>query len=191
VQEREARGVPLKYARSGDYLAGIGLNPDDIMALVDRSFPNSNVSSYASSDVSPSTPTAGLDTAGTQISSLGFASTAAEGGRGELLPMRDYFSGALDVLYYGPVGIGTPAQALTVDVDTGSADLWVPSGCAGCRNSHEFSGSHSPTFRATGESFSIAYVRTTPFCCDFVCGSCAQFFFFLCNRVRGTYRASW
>ncbi|KZV96827.1 acid protease [Exidia glandulosa HHB12029] len=41
-------------------------------------------------------------------------------------PLTDYGG---DTFYYGPVSIGTPGQVLNVDVDTGSADLWVQSNC--------------------------------------------------------------
>jgi Eukaryotic aspartyl protease len=39
--------------------------------------------------------------------------------------LTDYMSGTLDVLYYARMQFGTPAQTLTIDIDTGSADLWV------------------------------------------------------------------
>lgn len=41
------------------------------------------------------------------------------------VPLIDYMSGNMDVLYYGPIQLGTGNQRLTVDIDTGSADLWV------------------------------------------------------------------
>lgn len=41
------------------------------------------------------------------------------------VPLIDYMSGNMDVLYYGPIQMGTGNQRLTVDIDTGSADLWV------------------------------------------------------------------
>ncbi|KAG8737559.1 hypothetical protein FRC12_017103 [Ceratobasidium sp. 428] len=37
----------------------------------------------------------------------------------------DYIVGGLDVLYYGGLGFGSPSQEIMLDVDTGSADLWV------------------------------------------------------------------
>jgi hypothetical protein len=136
--------VLLKYARSGDYLAGIGLNPDDIMVLVDRYFPSAATGSFNASSA---------DSNDTPISSLGLAT-----GTGQLLPLQDYVSGALDLLYYGPISLGTPSQVLTVDVDTGSADLWVPSACRSC-HSHQFSPARSSTFQPTSENFSITYVK--------------------------------
>ena len=87
----ESRSVRLKYARSGDYLAGIGLNPDDdVMELVERYFP-------AGSSESPSGVSDNDDAAGDQHNNT-FAAAAVTG---QLLPLQDYVSGALDVLYYG------------------------------------------------------------------------------------------
>ena len=73
MQEIESRSVRLKYARSGDYLAGIGLNPDDdVMELVECYL---------------------LD--GQFRVTLGrfMAAAAGPGPTGQLLPMLDYVSG--------------------------------------------------------------------------------------------------
>jgi hypothetical protein len=50
------------------------------------------------------------------------------------MPMKDLMAGTVDVLYYGPLNIGTPPQRPTVDVDTGSANLWIPVNCPECDN---------------------------------------------------------
>ena len=193
AQEREARSVPLKYARSGDYLAGIGLNPDDVMELVDRYFPSSSLnasesesqSSFSPPGVSDTWPSAASiksaqipratngayddrDPPGHQYNdTFVMAAGGAAGATGQLMQLQDYVSGALDVLYYGPISLGSPPQLLTVDVDTGSADLWVPSACGGstCSRGH-FSPAHSSTYRATSEGFAITYAshpRPCPF----------------------------
>lgn len=50
--------------------------------------------------------------------------TAAVGSGQLLPPLQDHVSGALDLLlYYGFIGLGTRRRMLTVDVDTGSAQL--------------------------------------------------------------------
>ncbi|KAG8999021.1 hypothetical protein FRB90_012176, partial [Tulasnella sp. 427] len=70
--------------------------------------------------------------------------------------LTDYISGNLDILYYGPVGIGSRNQQMTVDIDTGSADLWVPVDCQDCPH-QGYQADKSSSYRETGESFSVQY----------------------------------
>ncbi|KAI9510934.1 acid protease [Russula earlei] len=185
-QKRETRSIPLKYARAREHLAGIGLNPDDIIKLADRYSVNlgdpepSTESAVSSSrppnadhedgqgkeaclvgsgahdhtectDAQAETPSS--SPAGSKFSSFAFERSSS-GVR--QMPLQAEISGALDVLYYGPIGIGTPAQWLTVDVDTGSADLWVPTNCGNCPG-RRFEASRSSTYRPTNQAFSITY----------------------------------
>lgn len=59
--------------------------------------------------------------------------------------------------YYGPISIGTPAQVFQVIYDTGSSNLWVPSGtCTFCLKKKYYSG-QSSTYIANGTAFEIQY----------------------------------
>ena len=59
--------------------------------------------------------------------------------------------------YYGPISIGTPAQVFQVIYDTGSSNLWVPSGtCAFCLKKKYYS-AQSSTYTANGTAFEIQY----------------------------------
>jgi Eukaryotic aspartyl protease len=84
-----------------------------------------------------------------------FETTAT--GPGPQWPLQDEVSGALDVLYYGPLYVGTPSQAFTVDFDTGSSDIWLPANCHSCHG-RQFEAGRSSTYRPTNQDVSITYV---------------------------------
>jgi hypothetical protein len=74
-----------------------------------------------------------------------------------ILELIDVVENDIDVMYEGTLSIGTPSQALSLDIDTGSADLWVASTwCSTCTSSH-FDGSESSTFRNSGTRFAVSY----------------------------------
>ena len=79
------------------------------------------------------------------------------------MPLTDFRSGNLDVLYYGPLQFGSAKQRLTVDIDTGSADLWVPVNCEdGCK-SPGYNAAASGTYRGSHVPFEVTYVCLTSF----------------------------
>ncbi|PIL33907.1 transporter [Ganoderma sinense ZZ0214-1] len=61
-----------------------------------------------------------------------------------------------DLLWTGQIEIGTNKQKFTVDFDTGSSDLWVPSkSCSSCGSHAKYNPSHSG--KKQSGSFSISY----------------------------------
>ncbi|KAG5192930.1 aspartic peptidase domain-containing protein [Tribonema minus] len=61
-----------------------------------------------------------------------------------VLSLANYFNNQ----YVGTISVGLPAQDLTVVLDTGSSDLWIPGwGCTLCGNHATFDGTRSLTYR--------------------------------------------
>lgn len=148
IQKQELRNILAKYEQAAQFLRGVGLAPElDVSAF----YPSSNSSGAifgAAADDSLPNPVTSDPTALPPV--YGAVNTAVQ-------RLKDEMSGTLDVLYYGPISIGTPPQTLTVDIDTGSADLWVPSNCPNCNN-RQFNTDSSSTYQNMGTNFKVTYV---------------------------------
>ncbi|VVA93720.1 unnamed protein product [Arabis nemorensis] len=75
----------------------------------------------------------------------------------DIVSLKNY----LDAQYYGEIGIGTPPQKFTVIFDTGSSNLWVPSGkcffSLSCFFHAKYKSSRSKTYKKSGKSAAIHY----------------------------------
>lgn len=64
-----------------------------------------------------------------------------------------------DIGYFADVSIGTPPRDFKLIIDSGSADLWVPSqACRNCNPQHtKLGSSSSSSFKASNQTFAITY----------------------------------
>ncbi|CAO0802565.1 unnamed protein product [Mucor circinelloides] len=63
-----------------------------------------------------------------------------------------------DIEYYGTVKVGTPAQSLKINFDTGSSDFWFASTlCSTCTTHTRYDPTKSSTYVADGRAWSIQY----------------------------------
>ncbi|KAM5538930.1 hypothetical protein V8D89_007425 [Ganoderma adspersum] len=168
---REVKSVFIKYGKADQFLAGINVNPDTHPEAGYPKFeppPAPSQGADSASQSHPGTVPSLLSPSSSSSSEVVHALTNANDETPNIIgmppmapgtvqmPLTDYISGAMDVLYYGPLDFGSPPQSLTVDIDTGSADLWMPVDCQGCAND-QFSSRHSSTYRGSTTRCAITY----------------------------------
>ncbi|OSD06750.1 acid protease [Trametes coccinea BRFM310] len=155
---KELKSVMAKYANADKVLAGIGLHPDThpeqgYPKFSPPSLSNLRVSNGAPNGFSPALPdTPSFNTTTDPSESadgiIGVPPVGPEPGVTVHMPLTDYNSGSMDILYYGPMQFGSGGTSMQIDVDTGSADLWVPVDCKGCQNKM-FQTSSSTTYTSS------------------------------------------
>lgn len=150
-QNLAVQGMINKYSKAEQFLNGIGLNPDANTStsyarfndtLILEFFRNAS-NFYAENTESSNQPIIGLP----QANFTNF----------NIMALKDDIQGGMDVSYYGPLQFGTPGQELTVSIDTGSADLWIPTTCPSC-SATQFTSATSSTFRDLKKKVSLVYV---------------------------------
>lgn len=158
----EVQGVIAKYSQASQFLNGIGLNPDTHPSTTYAPFNDTPILNYyrntTSMFVTPMAYSQDIDPEESPI--IGLPRTNYTDFH--VMSMKDDIEGGMDVSYYGPLQFGTPGQELTVSVDTGSADLWMPVTCPSCSNP-QFAASASSTFHNSRKKVSLVYVGVFSF----------------------------
>ncbi|KAH9892463.1 acid protease [Cubamyces lactineus] len=140
---KELNGIKAKFANAGKVLAGVGLNPE---THPERGYPKFNPPNFLLSEASSSESAAGI---------IGVPPVAPGSGAVQM-PLTDEISGSLDILYYGPMHFGNNQTKMQIDVDTGSADLWVPVQCRNC-DQEQYDTGQSSTYVGSKNKCKIVY----------------------------------
>ncbi|KZT10735.1 acid protease [Laetiporus sulphureus 93-53] len=165
----ELKAVLAKYSQAAQFLSGIGLNPDThpekgyqpftrpFIGLLNSTANNATTYNATAAHNSSKLPVSAeqqpwVGWAASEKTSAGLVTVPGTAQLG----LTDDAEGGLDILYYGPLGFGSQQQELTVDIDTGSADLWVPVDCQECAG-NSFQREHSSSYRNLGQKFSVTY----------------------------------
>jgi hypothetical protein len=151
-QRKECRGLASKYQEASRFLRGIGLAPESNITRYYSTEEPVLTDLNAESIPSERSPEPSRDSI---IPPIDVPSTATA-----TMPLTGLMYGTIDILYYGDIDFGTPHQRLSVDIDTGSADLWIPVNCGLCSNKQLDSGMSS-TYADSHEKFEVHYVRSS------------------------------
>lgn len=83
------------------------------------------------------------------------------GADGIVLPLDMLVTSTYQAVYTLSISVGTPAQTLSVQVDTGSSDLWVAANSCSTQACKQTNGNlYNPSQATqTGKSFQISYVE--------------------------------
>ncbi|KAH8107980.1 acid protease [Cristinia sonorae] len=152
LAQAELQIVLAKYALAGQFLQGLGLNPDTHAGTGYLPFNETAAVAHNATSSMPALLSAdSVNPPGRELGNITHDSF------GTAVKLSDDVVVNFDMLYYGPLSFGTPPQVLTVSIDTGSADLWVTSGCRGCDNAQYFPKESSTYKPGDKEQFSITY----------------------------------
>ncbi|KAI0645583.1 aspartic peptidase domain-containing protein [Trametes meyenii] len=129
IATREANKVMVKYANAQNVLDGVDLHPDTHPEQGYGKFNPPNLLTANTQEAASEDPSLRE-----QAAEIIEVPPFAAGPRTAQMSLKDDISGELDVLYYGPMDFGDSKMTMDIDIDTGSADLWVPVDCRGCQN---------------------------------------------------------
>ncbi|KAI0630244.1 aspartic peptidase domain-containing protein [Trametes polyzona] len=155
---RELKSVMTKYANAGKFLSGIGLNPDTHPEKGYPEFhaPNKSTFSQTTSSAGMVSLTSSNTTAdGSNQGIIHVTPVARQPGTLQM-PLTDWISDSMDILYYGAMNFGQKQTVLQIDVDTGSADLWVPVNCKRCTNA-SYLPDRKGNYQSTGKKCTVTY----------------------------------
>ena len=155
----EFRRLVLKYRQANELFpprGGVDLGRSESVSVQDPAAPipggvRSSLSVFPPLDVTSST-----ESAAPSVQPILPPSHSAR------VPVTDYVEGRQDILYYADIKIGNPAQTFTVDIDTGSSDLFIPSNCPGnqCGNHKQFNSKASTTFVNQDRKIQLSFVSS-------------------------------